>query len=141
MQTVMIVEDDVMISDILVEMLTDSGYKVCGTARTVDKAVKSANELHPDLIILDLMLAKGGFGNEVAARMDRSYKPGILYATGNKSHYLLTNADGHACIAKPYRAADMLRSLEIITEILDTGLVSTIFPRGFSLLEESTHNF
>jgi hypothetical protein len=43
-------------------------------------------------------------------------------------------ADGDACIAKPYRFPDLLRGLEIVSEIVARGVASPPFPRGFHLL-------
>lgn len=37
-------------------------------------------------------------------------------------------------VSKPYRAADLLRSLEIVTEIVDTGAAFPPFPRGLQIL-------
>jgi hypothetical protein len=59
---------------------------------------------------------------------------GILYATGNISQVKLTDADGDACLAKPYRIADLIRSLELVSEIVATGTASPPYPRGFQVL-------
>lgn len=40
MPTVMIAEDDLLMADMLQDILVDSGYDVCGIARTVGKAVE-----------------------------------------------------------------------------------------------------
>ena len=42
MPTILIVEDDLMIADMLEEILVDAGYTVCGIARTVTEAVALA---------------------------------------------------------------------------------------------------
>ena len=42
--------------------------------------------------------------------------------------------DGDACLAKPYRSADLLRGLEIVAEIVATGKAQPPFPQGFQLL-------
>jgi hypothetical protein len=41
---------------------------------------------------------------------------------------------GDACLAKPYRSADLLRGLEIVAEIVATGKAQPPFPPGFQLL-------
>ncbi len=134
MLKILIAEDDLMIADMTEEMLVRHGYEVCGIARTVAEAVALSLRYKPDLAILDLRLAEGGLGTEIAAQLSGLVKLGILYATGNASFILLTAADGHACIAKPYRFADLLRSLEIVAEIVATGKASPPFPRGFQVL-------
>jgi len=131
---VLIVEDDLMMADFMEESLVDHGYEVSGIARTVDEAVALARQSRPNLLILDMRLADGGLGTEVAAQLPAPGRPGILYATGNMSQIALTSADGEACLSKPYRSADLLRSLEIVAEIVATGKAQPPFPRGFQLL-------
>ena len=134
MLKVMIAEDDLMIADLAEEVLTQHGYEVCGIARTVAEAV-ALGQLHkPDLAILDLRLAEGGLGTEIAAQLSPGCKPGVLYATGNVSRVMLTATDGEACLAKPYRSADLLRGLEIVAGIVATGTALQPFPRGFQVL-------
>ena len=101
MVKVLIAEDDLMIADITEEMLVEHGYEVCGIARTVSEAVALGRRHKPDLAVIDLRLADGGLGTEVAAQLGGLDELGVLYATGNASHVMLTTADGHACLAKP----------------------------------------
>jgi DNA-binding response OmpR family regulator len=132
MLKVMIVEDDLMLADSAEEILVGNGYEVSGIARTVLDAVALAARSRPDLVILDLRLADGGLGTEVAAQLPPLGRPGILYVTGNMSQVALTNGD--ACLAKPYRSVDLLRGLEIVAEIVATGKAQPPFPQGFQLL-------
>jgi DNA-binding response OmpR family regulator len=131
---ILIAEDDLMIADMTEEVLVDEGYEVCGIARTVDAAVALAQFHKPDLILLDLRLADGGLGTEVAAQLGSVDGLGILYATGNMSEVMLTSADGHACLLKPYRPHDLTRGLEVVTALVATGLAPLPLPRGFQLL-------
>jgi len=132
MLKVLIVEDDLMLADFAEEILIERGYEVSGIARTVDDAVALVRHSRPDLVILDLRLADGGLGTEVASQLPSAGRPGILYVTGNMSQVALTNGD--ACLAKPYRAADLFRGLEVVAEIIATGKARPPFPQGFHLL-------
>jgi two-component sensor histidine kinase/DNA-binding response OmpR family regulator len=134
MAKVMIAEDDLMMADMLEEVLVDGGYEVCGIARTVDKAVELGERCQPDLAVLDLLLAEGGLGTEVATRLNRRGQLGVLYATGNISQLGLTSADGEAFLRKPYRPADVVRALKIVEQLIKTGEASQPFPKGFQLL-------
>jgi CheY-like chemotaxis protein len=134
MLKVLIAEDDLMIADMTEAMVVECGYEVCGIARTVAEAVALCRRHKPDLAVIDLRLADGGLGTEIAAQLGSHGKLGVLYATGNVSHAMLTTADGHACLAKPYRSGDLQRSLEIVAEIVATGTASPPFPRGFQVL-------
>ena len=59
---------------------------------------------------------------------------GILYATGNASNVVLTSADGHACISKPYSEAGLLRALDLVAELVATGNATPPYPKGFKVL-------
>ena len=138
MLKVMIAEDDVFISDMLEMALIEGGYEVRGIARTVREAIVLDARHDPDLAILDLRLAEGGLGTEIAAQIKRPGGPGILYATGNPGQVALTAADGEACLSKPYPLEDVIRSLEIVTEIASTGKALPPFPAGLELLSSVT---
>jgi DNA-binding response OmpR family regulator len=135
MLRVLIAEDQPIIADLLEAALTESGYEVCGIARTVDEAVV-LGELHkPDLAVLDVQLARGGRSPEIARRLHSVGKFGVLYTTGEDARIsALTLADGEASIAKPYRAEDLVRALEIVREIATGGTATPPFPPGFRLL-------
>jgi DNA-binding response OmpR family regulator len=139
---VLIAEDEPMIADLLEHLLTASGYEVCGIARTVDEAV-ALGELHnPDLALLDVRLARGGCGSEIARRLNSRGKFGVLYTTGDNARVsMLTLADGEASIGKPYRAEDLVRALEIVREVATGGTATPPFPLGFRLLSESAARF
>jgi hypothetical protein len=51
---------------------------------------------------------------------------------------MMTVIGGHACLAKPYSSADLVRGLEIVAEIVATGTASPPFPRGLRVLPSTT---
>ena len=138
MLKVLIVEDDLMIADFAEEILVEHGYEVTCIARTVAEAVAMAGRCKPDLAVLDLRLADGGLGTEVAAQLSALGRPGILYVTGNMSQVVLSNGD--ACLAKPFRSLDLLRGLEIVAGIVATGIAQRPFPPGFHLLHPAAES-
>jgi DNA-binding response OmpR family regulator len=131
---VLIAEDDLMIADMAEELLIAHGYEVCGIARTVAEAVALGLRYKPDLAVIDLRLADGELGTAVAAHLNSLASLGVLYATGNMAEVVLTAANGHACLAKPYRGSDLLHGLKIVSELLATGKAAPPFPRGFQVL-------
>jgi two-component sensor histidine kinase len=136
MTNVMIAEDDLFMADMLADVLAGAGYDVCGIARTVEEGVELGERFKPDLAVLDVRLAAGGLGTEIAARLDPAHRPGILYATGNVGQFGLTLADGEACLGKPYRPTDVVQALKIVEQIVLTGEASEPFPRGFYRLKQ-----
>jgi DNA-binding response OmpR family regulator len=138
MLKVLIAEDDLMIADAAEGALIENGYEVCGIARTVAEAVELGKIHRPDLAVIDMRLADGGLGNEVAAQLSALGRLGVLYATGNVSLVTMTTALGDACLVKPYSSSALVRGLEIVADIVATGTASKPFPRGFQLLPLST---
>jgi DNA-binding response OmpR family regulator len=134
MLKVLIAEDDPMIAHMVEETLLGHGYKVCGIAHSVAEALVLGRRHKPDLAVIDLRLAdEGWLGTDIGARLSGDGTVGILYASGNITPAILAVIDGHACLAKPYSAADLLRSLEIVVEIVATGTASQPFPRGLQM--------
>jgi two-component sensor histidine kinase/CheY-like chemotaxis protein len=137
MLKVMIAEDDLLMADMLEDVLVASGYEVCGIARTVGKAVELGEHHKPDLAVLDIRLAEGGLGTDIAAQLNHR-NMGILYASGHSGKMGLTKADGEALLSKPYRPEDIVRALEIVEQMVSTGEAQQPFPKGFSVLNGSS---
>jgi two-component sensor histidine kinase/DNA-binding response OmpR family regulator len=138
MSKVMIVEDDLFMADMLEDVLVADGYEVCGIARTVDKAIEIANRDQPDLAILDIHLAEGSLGTDIPRRLGPERRMGILYASGHAGQSNLTKVDGDAFISKPYRSEDIIRALEIVAQIAGNEEAPGPFPRGFTVLGDSS---
>jgi len=69
-QTVLVVDDEPQIVEIVQDYLKQAGYRVL-TARDGQTALTLARHEHPDLVILDLMLPGGLDGLEVCRRLRR----------------------------------------------------------------------
>jgi DNA-binding response OmpR family regulator len=131
---VVIAEDDLQIADMIEDVLVENGYEVCGLASTVADTVSLIRLHKPDLAVIDVRLADGGLGTEIASQLGGLGNLGVLFATGNRAQVVLTAANGHACITKPYRDTDLLRGLQLVSEIVASGTASQPYPRGFHVL-------
>ena len=136
MAKVIIAEDDLMIADLLEDVLVGAGYDVCGIASTVAQAVELCDEHRPDLAVLDVRLADGDRGTDIARRVKSRHKLGILYATANAGASMLTASDGEGCVIKPYQPADIVRALQIVHDMINIGKASKPFPRNFQILQK-----
>jgi DNA-binding response OmpR family regulator len=131
MLKVMIAEDDLVVANVIGEVVSRAGYEVCGIVRTVADAIDLAQRQKPDLAVIDLRLADGGNGTDIGVKLASLAGVGVLYSTGNIARIMLTVSDGHACLRKPYDAAALLRSLEIVADMVANRSVSPPFPPGF----------
>ena len=117
---VLVVEDDDLISDLILVTLRDLGASFL-TAGTVEAAVAAARSWQPDVITLDLTLADGD-GSEVCRRVREFSDAFIVMLTGRSDEVdrllgLEIGADDY--IVKPFsprelraRVAVLLRRLE-----------------------------
>jgi CheY-like chemotaxis protein len=131
---VLIVDDDFMLADNLEDILLGGGYAVCGVAGTVTDAINLGTKFHPDLGVIDLRLADGGFGTEVASALRRLAPFGVLYSTGNPEHPLLRDAEGEGCIAKPYMSGAFLEALSAVRLKMCHAPQTAKLPKGFKFL-------
>lgn len=138
MPTILIAEDDLLVASMLEQTVLKAGYQVCGIARTVSEGVALGERHRPELAIIDVRLAEGGFGTEIIARV-RGGLPtlGVLYATGNTGSVRLTSVDGHACLGKPYSGPDMVQALKLVEALVGGGVAEPPFPVRFQLLVAS----
>jgi DNA-binding NarL/FixJ family response regulator len=110
------VEDQVMFLDLLEAMLSlQPGLTVVASRRTVAEAIEVAQELKPDLLILDLDLPDGD-GIQVAAALQRCHPPArLIVLSGQASTFLCP--DGlqpmlHAVVDKTNAYRDLQQELE-----------------------------
>ncbi len=108
-ETILVVDDDVDIREIISMYLEKDGYRVY-TAADGTQALTEAFSLHPDLIILDLMLP-GLDGIEVCQELRRKLAVPILFlsckATAqDKTIGLLAGGDDY--ISKPFDSMELL---------------------------------
>ena len=83
MKKILVVDDEKPISDILKFNLTKEGYEV-HVAADGEEALQKVDEVHPDLILLDLMLPKMD-GLEVARQVRKNYDMPIIMVTAKDS--------------------------------------------------------
>jgi DNA-binding response OmpR family regulator len=133
MSNVLIVEDDLTIADMLWEVLEADGFIVTGIARTCAEAIDLAERHQTDFAVIDVQLANGDLGTDVAAHLRRTSKIGIIISTGND--IFDTYADcADAVMTKPYRLRDVGSALKILAEVASRGETRLPLPRSFQLL-------
>jgi two-component system, response regulator PdtaR len=66
MRKVLICEDDPLLAADLAAIVEEAGHSVCGNFRDAHEALANARKLAPDTAIIDLNLADGDTGAEVA---------------------------------------------------------------------------
>jgi DNA-binding response OmpR family regulator len=131
---VLIVEDDLSIAGLLEQALESHGYRVIGIARNLEEAMALAEENDSDFAVVDIHLAGGGLGTEVADYLRSVSRVAILFSTGNDDQNLARFA-GNAVMSKPYQMSDVACGLKIIAELAEFGRTERTYPRNFRVIE------
>ena len=103
---ILVVEDEAVTGMDIRRSLTELGYSVCAIATTGELAVRKAGELHPDLILMDIMLAGKMTGIEAAEIIKQQYHIPVVYLTAYSDDSFLTKAkltEPFGYILKPFR--------------------------------------
>jgi signal transduction histidine kinase/CheY-like chemotaxis protein len=120
-ETILVVEDDELVRDLIQEVLAPLGYRVLTTA-TGDEAVKASDSLPGSLDLLLTDVVMPGMNGRQLAEVMRTKRPGIkvLFMTGYTQDALSTQGilePGVALIHKPLRAGTLTRQ---IRQVLDS---------------------
>ncbi len=112
---VLIAEDEVLIRLDLKEMLEEEGYEVVGEAGDGAKAIELAEQLRPDLVILDVKMP-GMDGIEAGAHVARERIAPVVILTAFSQRDLVErarDAGAMAYLVKPFQKKDLLPTIEM----------------------------
>ena len=112
---VLVAEDEALIRLDLVEMLGEEGYDVCGQAGDGAEAVRLAQELHPDLVVLDVkMPVLDGLSAAEQIVAERIAPVVVLTAFSQRDLVERAREAGvMAYLVKPFQKKDLLPAIEM----------------------------
>jgi response regulator of citrate/malate metabolism len=114
---ILVVEDDSQLSATLKYLVEDNPrYRVVAIADDAEGAVAAAEEHEPDLVLLDLHLARGTTGFSVAVRLNDLNVP-CLFVSGKAPRFPMPDL-ALGCLMKPFTAEDVHRSLGMAEDLL-----------------------
>jgi two-component system, response regulator PdtaR len=114
---ILIVEDDSQLAVTLKYLVEDNPrYRVMAMAEDADGAIRAAEEHHPDLVLLDLHLARGTTGFSAAVRLNDLGVP-CLFVSGKAPRFPMPDL-ALGCLVKPFTAEDVHRSLAAAEDLL-----------------------
>ncbi|MET0535854.1 MAG: response regulator [Steroidobacter sp.] len=117
MQTVLVVDDEFGVAEVLQSILEDEGYRVA-TAINGKQAIMRLGEVTPDLIMLDYMMPiLDGTQTLAAIRNDPAFKntPIIMMSSLEEASVRETCTDYDSFLRKPFRAMAVVR---LVAELL-----------------------
>ncbi|AGB03232.1 PAS domain S-box protein [Methanoregula formicica] len=113
---ILIVEDEAVTGMDIRKSLVEMGYSVVAVATTGELAVRKAAELHPDLILMDIMLAGRMNGIEAADKIRRHCHIPVVYLTAYSDDSFLAKAkltEPFGYILKPFRELELKTTIEM----------------------------
>ncbi|MBF2057371.1 MAG: response regulator [Cyanobacterium sp. T60_A2020_053] len=114
MQKILIVEDELIAAESLSVDLKKLNYEVIGIVTTGEKAIKKAQELCPDLILMDIMLKGKMDGITAAHHIYNELKIPIIYLSAYADTQTLQRAQtipSYGYLVKPYKIADITTTI------------------------------
>ncbi|CAM6054483.1 unnamed protein product [Sphagnum tenellum] len=122
--SVLIVEDEFLIAEMLIDMIEDFGMKVCGHAVTAEETIKLAREHAPHIVMMDVCL-KGKEDGIYAAEEIAKFSPStlVIFLTGSVDAETLEQIDSVKPVGvlhKPFRFAQLKTMLEKVSACLAT---------------------
>ncbi|GAB3080146.1 ANTAR domain-containing response regulator [Nocardioides zeae] len=112
---VVIAEDEALIRMDLAEMLADEGYEVVGEAGDGQRAIELAEELRPDLVVLDVKMPVLD-GIAAAERIAAQRIAPVVILTAFSQRELVErarDAGAMAYLVKPFSASDLVPAIEM----------------------------
>ena len=117
-ETILLVEDDETVREVVASMLQPSGYNVLVAASARDAVDKARNYSgRIDLLLTDVVLGSGMEGPQLATEL-RSSRPGmkVLFMSGYSEALILSSASSKPAdlIEKPFSADSLCRRIRTI---------------------------
>ena len=112
--SILILDDDRALGQLLAEVLEAQGHSVCAIAATEDEAAAAAGRWRPDLVIADLRLGAGS-GMSALARIAQTRPVAAVLMSGTPSSLV------RPLLQKPFREADLLRAIDLAIAAHQTG--------------------
>ena len=110
----LVVEDDMLISLTLQDILEHAGHVVVGTATDMARALRAAEREQTDVAIMDVDLARGSNGVETAKLLRERHGIPSLFVSASLSDEVRARASlwrPVGFISKPFVDAEILKAL------------------------------
>ncbi len=113
---ILIVQDERILEKDLKETLKNYGYIVVDSVVTGEAAITCAQELRPDLVVMDLSLGGKIDGKQAAEEIKKTYNIPVIYLTAYADEKILNRAritEPYGYILKPYDEREIRAVIEI----------------------------
>lgn len=133
---VLIVEDEVLLAAELEYLVAASGAAPVGHAMTSIEAVALAEQLRPDLALVDVHLSDGPTGIDAARQMTGHCNAIVLFITANMKRLPEDFAGACGVMSKPYSEHQVRQAIAFLGECARNGRCQRPPPHGLVLSPE-----
>ena len=130
--SILVVEDEALLAMQLQMLIEDCGHEVAGWACDLDEARALVDRVLPDLAFVDVHLADGPTGVDLAAHLRKRGVP-TVFMTANAKRVPENFVGAIGIIAKPYTAGSVCAALRYLHEGVRSPPPSFSLPTGLTL--------
>lgn len=114
---ILVVEDEPAVAEAIQDMLKHLGYSVAALVASGEEAIEKVAETHPDLVLMDIMLAGDMNGMEATAKIYDRFNIPVVYLTGYADDNILQRAAStepfFGYVLKPFTSDDLDAAIKI----------------------------
>jgi len=113
---ILIVEDERIIALEMRRKLESMGYDVSAIVSSGEEAVRMAEELYPDLVLMDIILQGEMDGVEAAGQIHARFNIPVVYVTANISDARLEDiarSEPFGCLFKPFEDMELQAAVKM----------------------------
>jgi CheY-like chemotaxis protein/DNA-binding PadR family transcriptional regulator len=116
MSKILVVDDEAIITMQLEERLTLMGYTVAGMAASGEDAVNKARRIHPDLVLMDIVMPGKMNGIEAAKIITAELDIPVVFVTSYADDVIIEKAKSvqpYGYIVKPFNELEIKAAIEV----------------------------
>lgn len=130
---ILIIEDEFLIAEGVSLTLQSAGHEVTGIAEDLSTALALARQEKPDMAFVDIKLANGSNGLDVARAL-KAMGVACVFATGNPPNKAQAGGVGLGYIAKPFSPRVLVQTAAFVAGTLSSSAPAATAPNGFVTL-------
>jgi signal transduction histidine kinase len=124
---VIIVEDERIVALHLRQQLSKLGYDVVGVAASGEHALRLINDVHPDVVLMDIHIEGAMDGIETAERIPEELLMPVIYLTAYSDEMTLARARStrpYGYLLKPFSQRELHATIQMVLERRRADLAS-----------------
>ncbi len=116
MNKILIVEDESLIALEIAETVTSFGFEVAAICSSGERALKIAQEVRPDIVLMDIRIKGGKNGIATARELQNTYRPAVIFlsAYSDRDHISqATDLQPVGYLVKPVNPTELFAMLTL----------------------------